>query len=530
MTIKNTARAAAFKASLTMALVGSVFSFLVLGPGARGQEQAIAKEHFKVFQKTPLAFEERLIGKEDMYTCYKTGMRERMACADFEVPENWDDPTGKKINLHMAILPAKGGFAEADPFIVFAGGPGQAASEYGRLIQLAFDKVNERRDIILIDQRGTGLSNGLSCYIGIGEFAGLSDQRLVDDVDQCLASYDVDVRHFTSFDAIKDFEYVRRRIGVEQWNIWGGSYGTRMGLLYMKTHPEAIRTAVLDGVAAPNAKLFETAPGDAQHSLDVMITDCLADGACKAAFPSIETQLGTLMQRLDETPKHMKWTDPMTGKTEAVTVDAEMVANLVRTALYAPSRWAMVPYVVHQAEAFDNYKPLMALGLDGSIWSGDSMFLGNTLSVLCSEEVPRNSADRAAAMGQGSFHRDYYYQFWATACTNWPIKPVLDGYEEPYKGDIPTLILSGGLDPVTPEPRGNDAGQYISNVWHLTARAAGHNVSHFACAPRLIGEFVKNKNLEKQQYDCMDKPIRPAFLLSMNGARFDATTEGEINP
>ncbi len=483
-------------------------------------QQGVHNQHLRLFQKEPLTFDPAaMINEGDYYQCYKAGLSRPIKCLDMMVPENWDQPSAEKINLHMAIIPAKGGFSEDDPFIVFAGGPGQAATDYGSLVRASFDRINERRDIILIDQRGSGMSNPLSCETDDESFSGANKEMMVQAIQNCLASYDVDVRHFTSFDAIKDFEYVRQKLAISQWNIWGGSYGTRIGLLYMKHHPEVIRTAILDGVAAPNSRLFVTAPGDSQASFDKLVTDCLKDEGCRNSFPNVERQLFDLIDQLNENPFDFTWQEPLSGKEESFLLNGEVVANIVRTSLYAPQRWAMVPYIVDQAERLQNYKPLVSLALDGEVWAGSSMYIGLTLSVLCAEEVPRNVAADAAREGEGSFHKDYYYQFWLGACSQWPIKSVLAGYEDPIESDIPTLILSGALDPVTPEGRGNDAAKHLKNVWHLTSNAAGHNVSHVACAPKIMADFIKDMSLPKDDYDCLDQPIRPYFMTSPTGAR-----------
>ena len=223
-------------------------------------------------------------------------MERQVRCGEVIVPENWDDPQGKKISLHLVVVPASGGFSEPDPIVLFSGGPGQAATDLGGFVSRDFGKINERRDVVLLDQRGTGKSTKLGCDLTLIPIAEISDEKILETVDACREGYDVDVRHFTTFDAIKDLEHIRTLLDVEKFNIWGVSYGTRIGLLYMKLHPEAIRTAVLDGVASPSEDLFVNAARDAERALQFMLSDCEATDECSETFPDLRKDFGLFLE------------------------------------------------------------------------------------------------------------------------------------------------------------------------------------------------------------------------------------------
>lgn len=455
--------------------------------------------------------------------CFVRGEERAAKCKQVEVPVNWDEPNGQKIHINMAIIPAKGGFSEADPFVLFAGGPGQAATDYAALISVAFDEINERRDVILIDQRGTGGSHQLQCDFDVvtsGQGIGyISPEDTREAITQCAASHeDVDIRYFTSFDAIKDVEHIREMLGIAQFNIWGGSYGTRIGLLYMKLHPTSIRTAILDGVTSPNSKIFDLSPKGAQDAFTSLADDCAADTACYAAFGNINATFDGLLKKYRDNPEQMQVLNPITAEWMEGEMNETLLADIVRTSLYQPSRASILPFALSQAEG-GNFKPLFALTLDGLSWAGDTMAMGLTLSVLCSEDLPRHTDAGAALAGKGSFHKDFYYKFWRAACDSWKIRDVIDGYTDPITVDVPTLVLSGGIDPVTPPMSAEYAVKNLPNVLHLIAPKSGHNVSPFGCAPDIMGDFVDSGSLEGLEGTCLTKPIRPAFLIRPTGTK-----------
>ncbi len=445
--------------------------------------------------------------------CFNQGLPRQVKCFDFEVPENWDKPSGRKINLHGVVIPTQGAAAAPDPLLILAGGPGQAATDYGGLVPGTFGRINQKRDIILVDQRGTGESNPLECDFPLITAARVPDQVIVSDVEKCLETFDADIRYYTSLDILKDLEYVRRTLGYEKLNLWGASFGTRLGLLYMKLYPGSIRSAILDGVTAPNSRLFVMAPKAAEDAWLKLVEDCQAAPQCQETFPDLDRSFRTLLKRLEDNPETTKVRDIWSGEWTEVVIDRDWLAEAVRTALYVPSRSSLLPLALKVAQNGD-YQPLLALSQDGGFWAGQTMALGSTLAILCSEDVPRNPEAEVEAAARGTFHGDYYYRFWKLACGPVPTRDVLSGYETPVTANIPTLILSGGLDPVTPPFEGEIAYQSLPRAWHFIAKNFGHNVSPGGCGPRLIAVFVDKASAKGLDPTCLSASVRPPFLLN----------------
>jgi pimeloyl-ACP methyl ester carboxylesterase len=456
--------------------------------------------------------------------CFARGIERAAKCKQVEVPLNWDKPNGQKISINMAIIPAKGGFAEADPFILFAGGPGQAATDLSGLIKIAFDKINETRDIILIDQRGTGGSHKLHCdfdvatvELGLGQ---IDFETMEDMMRACAVEHEktVDIRYFTTFDALKDVEHIRKLLGIEQFNIWGGSYGTRIGLLYMKLYPNSIRTAILDGVTSPNSKLFEITTLGAQMAFTALADDCAADAACYKAFGNINATFEGLLKKYRDNPEPMEVLNPITGEWEKGIMNERLLADIVRNTLYQPARASVLPFALSEA-AKGNFKTLFALVIESSVSTQDLISPGLMLSVLCSEDMPRHQEAEAIAAGKDSFHKDFFYKHFKAGCAGWKIRDVIEGYSDPITVDIPTLVLSGVLDPITPPFSADYAVKNLPNVLHLTAAKVGHGVSFFGCAPDIMDDFVDSGSLADLDGACLNKPIRPAFLIRAVGTK-----------
>lgn len=455
-----------------------------------------------------------------VYTkCHLTGLMKAAKCLDLDVPMNWDDPEGQQINLHVAIVPARGGFAEDDPLIVLAGGPGQAATDFGALSNTRLAKINQRRDIIFMDQRGTGQSHSLACTFADELYGDLEANLVTKMMQECLAEHDdVDVRYFTSFDAVKDIDFLRKTLGIEQLNIWGGSYGTRLGLLYMKLHPDHVRSAILDGVTAPNSRLFNLFGQGTQASFDKLVAACAADGPCQEAFPNLKARFYALLDKYRNSPQKMPFKLPMTGEMVDGLVNDKFLSAIVANALYFPTRSSLLPYAITQAEV-GNFAPLFALSLEGTMTTGRGIAQGLMASVFCAEDLPRHSFEETARENAGSFQENKFYQYWAAACEGWPTRPVTEGYEDPITVDIPTLILSGALDPVTPPMSADFAVKHLPNVLHLIANNSGHGVSGFGCAPLIMGDFIKTASHEGLDGTCLNTPNRPAFILGPAGPK-----------
>ena len=259
-------------------------------------------------------------------------------CGRLEVFENRQAGQGRKIALKIVVLPALSNDPQPDPLFFLAGGPGQGAARMAGDVREAFRRVQASRDIVLVDQRGTGDSNGLECTPDGDTLASLNESDAVGltRLKTCLAGYDADPRFYTTPIAMDDLDDVRRFLGYDRINIYGGSYGTRAGLVYLRQHGDHVRAIVLDGVAPPDMRLPLYFARDAQRALDRLLADCAANASCAAKYPRLADRVRALFARLEAEPVEVSRDAPAHRRGRDLRVSAELLAGLVTGALYSP--------------------------------------------------------------------------------------------------------------------------------------------------------------------------------------------------
>lgn len=446
--------------------------------------------------------------------CFIKGVRERVRCLSMDVPLDYASPDGQQITLHAAIVPAKSSRSEADPIWVFAGGPGQAAGEYGVLASAAFREIRQTRDIVLVDQRGTGKSNGLNCDVEPGEvMSSLEDwTRFIAD---CRAKTDIDVRHFTMENVVRDMEAVRQALGYHQLNLWGGSWGTRTVGLYLKRYPAHVRSIIVDGVAPPDISLFESAPVSAERAKHLLAEDCRNNEACTARYPDFEKQIDALLAKAAAGELRFMGNDPASGEPLDLDISFVMAVESIRSVMYSADATVLLPFVV-DAAVNGNLEPLIALYAGGASAS-DSMYLGSTLSILCGEEVPRTRMNVLEQAAADSFARDSYYRYWQAGCKAWDALPGAVDAHDPITSDVPALILSGYLDPVTPPSMGEHWLKGFPNGRHIVVAGNGHITSNTACMPHLLNDFVTTLDAGALDTECLGHLKRLPVVTGLNG-------------
>ena len=430
--------------------------------------------------------------------------------------ENPQAASGRRISLNIVLLPSLSG-EDSDPLFFLAGGPGQAAAQLAPQVREIFRQVLRHRDIVLVDQRGTGKSNPLNCRSDASTLreAMESDREALARLKACLAGYDADVRYYTTTIAMDDLDAVRAHLGYEQINLYGGSYGTRAALVYARRHGERVRSIILDGVAPTDMRLPLFAARDAQRALDKLLADCEADASCRAAQPGLSMRVRTLLERLDTNPPRVRLMHPRTGIPEDVTIEARIVATIIFGALYNPLTASLVPALVARAEGND-FQGLVALGLanDGA---DENMSVGMQLSVICSEDAPRVSGDDLAREGAGTIFGGYLLSGQIEACRMWPKGEVDPSYYEPVVSDVPALVLSGDVDPVTPPGWGDAVTRHLKNARHIVVPSTGHGVIATACGQQLVQQFIERASAADLDTSCVSRARRPPFFLTPAG-------------
>jgi len=437
-------------------------------------------------------------------------------CGTLKVFEDRARNAGRTISLAIVVLPALSDDDRDDPLVFLAGGPGQGAAKMAPLVRMAFSRIQRHRDIVLVDQRGTGRSHPLNCEPKDDSLTSLlaDDEAALARLRECLATYDADPTLYTTPIAMDDLEDVRAFLGYPTVNLYGGSYGTRAALVYLRQHPARVRAVVLDGVAPTDMRLPLFAARDAGRALDQVLMDCERDAGCVAAYPGLRAKVAEMLTRLERSPAEVTLIHPLAGTPETVTVTPRVVAGALLSGLYAPATASMVPLLLERATRND-FQSLIALALAGD--QSENLSIGMQLSVLCSEDASQVDDDAVThASGDSVFGR-YLAAGQLAACRIWPRGSVPTAYFNPVVSDVPALVLSGDLDPVTPPAWGESVVRHLRNGRHFIATGTGHGVATTPCGVRVVEDFLEKGSAAQLDTSCLTEPRRPPFFLKPSG-------------
>lgn len=441
-------------------------------------------------------------------------------CGEFDVPLDYAHPEGPTVTLFIAKVPALARSAEASAFTVIAGGPGQASTEAYASLREAFERVRRERDIVLVDQRGTGKSNLQQC--DTEDMDNLDptsyDPAAVREIARlCLEKLGEDVRYYTTSAAVKDLDRVRELLGYEQLDLYGVSYGTRVAQHYARRFPERTRTVVLDGVVPVDLPLGPDIAPDAQRALERILDRCIDQPECYLAFGDIRRKFSELLESTRNTPIELTLNDPISGEQVESTFGYGELLLSVRLMSYSPDSAALLPFMIDQALA-GNYQPLAAQALLTSENLSDMLAMGMHNSVVCTEDVPFydvDSIDRAEL--DAAYMGDLAYQGLVETCRIWPSGPIDDDFKQPFASSAPVLVLSGEVDPVTPPENGDLAAAYLGHARALSLPGQGHGQIQLGCMPRLLAEFVRSADYELLDPECLDVQQPAPFFISPSG-------------
>ena len=446
-------------------------------------------------------------------------------CGAYSVFEDRESRQGRRIDLRVVVLPALAGTPEEDPVFILAGGPGQAATEIIGTVLAGLRDVHRNRDLVFVDQRGTGRSNPLGCDLNDdGDPQEILVDPLVDAAAMertlgrlrtCVDSLNADTRLYTTPVAMDDLNEVRDALGYDRINLWGVSYGTRAALIFMRRHPEHVRAAVLDGLAPTAIRLPLHLGRDGNRALDILLTDCEASDQCRTAFPDLEGRLDALLSRVDGQPIRTTVLHPRTGRPEDVTITRASIASVIRTTLYSPYLSALLPLALDEASQ-GRFEPLATLSL-GPGGDGAGIYLGMYLSVVCAEDMPFITDEDRANAEQDRLFGTRLLENFEDMCAAWPSGAVPDGYTEPVSSSLPVLLLSGNLDPITPPSWAEEVARTLPNSRHIVVPGSAHNVFSEGCLPDLIDQFYTEASGEDLDVACASEVQRPNFFDSPLG-------------
>lgn len=426
--------------------------------------------------------------------CRIAGLARELLCGSVQRALDPARPDGIRIEVHYVIVPALARRKLPDPVFPLAGGPGQSAIDVAGATMGVFARLNNRRDIVFVDQRGTGRSAPLDCEepaaqpLAESADTGKQLQKLRECRERLLKRPHVkeaaNLGFYTTTLAMQDLDAVRQALGAQRINLVGASYGTRAALEYQRQFPQAVRRSVLDGVAPPDMVLPASAGADAQAALDALLAACGSEPACTRRWPALRQAWDGLLASL---PREVNLADPLTGAPERFTLTRDAVLAAVRAPLYAPALAAALPAAIDMA-AQGRFEPLIALG--GALMRRGSprIATGMHFSVICAEDMPRLAlAAVASARDFGTGLAPLYEQ----ACAFWPRGAVPEAFYSVGRSATPVLLLSGGLDPATPPRHAKRVAEALgAQAKHVIVPNAGHGLLGVGCVPDLLFRFL----------------------------------------
>jgi len=435
-------------------------------------------------------------------------------CGTYEVFENREARSGRKILLKIVVLQATGPKRAPDPLFFLEGGPGAAATLDAS--EFVSNPVRERRDIVLVDTRGTGASNPLSCAIW-GDGTRLDHLFPLDAVTACRDELRkrADLTHYTTSAAMDDVDEVRRYLGYGPVNLAGASYGTLAAQVFLVRHPAAVRTLVLSSVVKPGEPSPLNHARNAQQGLELLARDCAAEPACHAAFPHFKEEVSTVLDRLAKQPAKVQVKHPKTEKPVTVTLTRSAAADALRFALYSPEASCQMPLRIHLA-AQGNYRELAQIAVELRSRLQQGLAFGALFSISCAEDLPLIDPRAIPAATRGTFYGDDRVREQLAACGVWPHAPLPAGWGALVHSDVPALLFSGERDPVTPPA---DAALVARGFPHglLVTIPHGSHASGGKCADKLAADFIERGSVQGLDLSCIKAAPPAPFVTSDKG-------------
>lgn len=461
----------------------------------------------------------------NLKTCRVPEFAQEVQCGSLKRPLNPAQPQGTQIELHYVVLPSQDKNKLDDAVFLLAGGPGQSASELAGFGRAIFSNLNRRRDLVFLDQRGTGKSAPLKCTAVENSDTALTMAQSLEQLKLCRNQLQKlpygQLEFFSTSIAVQDIEAVRQALNYGAINLVGASYGTRVGLEYLRQYPQSVRRLVLDGVVPPDMSLTAM---DAQAALDGVFQQCESDPNCRTQYPNLKIMWQNLIASFKESSISVKITHPRLGHEITVPMDKDTLLMTVHKTLYTPSNTSGLPYAITQA-AQGKYAPLFSLANSFALPGPGGISYGMYFSVWCGESMARPSQLKL---------NDDFVKFNSKMnqqiCEQWPRAAIPAGFFEIKPSIAPVLLLSGGIDPVTPKRHGAAVAQQLgSKARHLVIDNAGHGLLAHTCVSNVLSDFIRAKDdMEASKVDakCMRQIPRPLFW-KLPVIKNKATVSGE---
>lgn len=459
-------------------------------------------------------------GLSKLKPCRLAGIDEELLCGKLTVFENRNTRTGRTLDLNVVVLPALNQKAKAEPLFDLAGGPGVASTAAADFYAGPGKVYRRRHDVVCVDQRGTGESNRLSIPHEKTPESDLTEMYPVDYVMRMRDALQqrADLTQYTTSIAMDDLDDVRAWLGYDRINLFGLSYGTRAALVYLRQHPEHVRTITLVGVAPTYLRMPMYHAQAAERGMNLLLDQCERDAKCREAFPQIRGDWMKVLADLQAAPARVQY-NPPGDKSAPVTVEIQrdVFAEKIRNFMYGRDKASKIPLMLHEA-ANGNFAPFLRQAIGPSI--PDMIADGMYLCVTCAEDVPFIDQAEAAKLNADNAFGNYRVVQQTRACGMWARGDIPADFREPVRSNVPALIFSGNFDPVTPPQRGEEVARYLSNSRHVIVPQAAHGIDGLTnadCFDKIILEFIEKADAKDLDASCLDRMAPPPFQTKIEG-------------
>jgi pimeloyl-ACP methyl ester carboxylesterase len=444
---------------------------------------------------------------------------EELRCGTFHVPENREVSGGRLLPLRVVVLPARAA-QKREPIVFLSGGPGEAATAAAPGFVDSWERQNH--DVVLLDLRGTGEGHHLDCDLGGSDddlqgylLPLFSDATRVAACGKALAKK-ADLTRYTTAQAMEDLDALRQALGYDRINIQAGSYGTRAALYYIRRYGRHVRAALLSGIAALENRTPLYHAAAAQRAFDELVEQCEAEPACRAAYPRLRDDLRSILERLRSAPATARISHPTTGVPADIVLTEPAFGDGLRVMLYSVEGGRRVPHLLQRAKSGD-FTEFGEAALRTSRDFKNAIRMGLLLSVTCSEDVRRIRPEEVERETAGSFTGPHRVRGQMAACSVWPRADIPADYHRLFQSDVPALIVSGALDPVTPPQWGEVMRRYLPNSVHLVM--SGAHVSSNECLAAIGSRFFLTGGVTDLDTGCVDDLDNPPFELPATSSK-----------
>ena len=443
--------------------------------------------------------------------------RESVLCGKLVVFEDRTRRTGRKIPINIVVYPATSADKAPDPIFYIPGGPGSSATEDAPYIVKEMAKLRPNRDLVFVDQRGTGGSNPLNCELfdpkDIHSYLGHWNPPAA--VKACRAALEktADLKLYVTSIAMDDLEEVRKALGYGKINLFGASYGTRAVMAYVKQHGPSVRSVLLHCVSTFDQFMPLEFPWHTQRALNGVLDECLSDAGCGTKFPDIKKNERAVLETLKKGPVEVDVV--VDGKPVRVKLSRNLAGEAIRYALYQSGNAARVPILLNEA-ANGNFKRMAEAAIFYRRRLVATGATGLYLAITCAEDLP--FAKRVPGRDpDATFLGDYRLREQLEACAEWPQSTLRKNYDELVGSDVPALIYSGQWDPVTPPEYGDRLAKLLPNSLHVIVPSGGHGFSGLTgldCLQNLTTSFFQQGSTRGLDTSCVKSIKRRGFALS----------------